>query len=130
MSTNTQFGGKVQDVPFTNTEAHGIICAAMFQDYNTIFNGADNEILVAALNGDMQLALRLAVIKLANYKQRMEMHDRPDIRMAEDILAEIFSGKGNTYKHEDVFGEPTYDSAGFTEADRWDGDENDRMIMH
>lgn len=122
-NTNTQFGGQVQDVPFTNTEAHGIICAAMFNSYNNVFNGADNEILVAALNGDMQLALRLAVIQLANYKQRMEMHDRPDIRMTEDILDEMFNGKGNTHKHEDVFGEPS-------ETDRWDGDENDRMIMH
>lgn len=123
-NTNTQFGGQVQDVPFTNTEAHGIICAAMFTNYNIVSNGADNEILVAALNGDMQLALRLAVIKLANYKQDIQKHGRPDIRMAEDILDEMFNGKGNTYKHEDVFAEPMEDT------DRWDGDENDRMIMH
>jgi len=108
MSTNTQFGGQVQDVPFTNTEAHGIICAAMFIDYNVIFNGADNEILVAALNGDMQLALRLAVINLANYKQQMQMHDRADIRMDLTLATETACYPDglvntNTY-HDDTFG--------------------------
>jgi hypothetical protein len=124
MSTNTQFGGRIQEVPFTNTEAHGIICAAMFHDYNTIFNGADNDILVAVINGDMQLALRLAVIKLANYKQRAEGHDRPDIHMTENILDELFNGNVNPYHMDDTFGKPT------EETDVWDGDENDRMVMH
>ena len=103
MSTNTQFGGRIQEVPFTNTEAHGIICAAMFHDYNTIFNGADNDILVAVINGDMQLALRLAVIKLANYKQRAEGHDRPDIHMTENILDELFNGNVNPYHMDDTY---------------------------
>ena len=88
MNTNTQLGNRVLDVQFTNTEAHGIICAAMFQDYNTIFNGADNEILVAVINGDMQLAMRLAVVKLANFKQYAELHDRPDIHMDLSICTE------------------------------------------
>ena len=124
MSTNTQFGGQVQEVPFTNTEAHGILCAAMFISYNMFFNGADNEILVAALNGDMKLALRLAVIQLANYKQDTQVHDRPEIRMLEDILDGELDGECSAYKHEDIFGAPVEDT------DRWDGDENDRMIMH
>ena len=102
-NTNTQFEQRRLEFTLTNTEAHGVICAAMFTDYNTIFNGADNEILVAVTSGDMHTAMKLAILKLANYKQAMEMHDRPDILMG---------------LHE------------CTETDRWDGDENDRMILH
>lgn len=80
----------MEHVSFSNAEVHGILCAAMFTDYNTVWNGADNEILVAITSGDAQLALRLAVIKLANYKQDTERHDRAPIEMDSDerIMAE------------------------------------------
>lgn len=80
----------MEHVSFSNAEVHGILCAAMFTDYNMVWNGADNEILVAITSGDTQLALRLAVIKLANYKQYIERHDRAPIEMdsTERIIAE------------------------------------------
>lgn len=80
----------MEHVSFSKAEVHGILCAAMFHDYNTIFNGADNAILVAITSGDTRLALRLAIIKLANYKQDTECHDRKAIQMdsEERIIAE------------------------------------------
>lgn len=103
MSTQQQTGERVQLAPFTTTEAHGILCAAMFIDYNTIHNGRDNEILVAALNGDFETALRLATIKLANYKISTECHDVTDVV---DNLDEVMHNdkQGCRSLHEDVFG--------------------------
>jgi hypothetical protein len=95
MSTQHTSEGQVQYVPFSSTEAHGIICAAMFIDYNSIHNGRDNEILVAALNGEMDVALRLATIKLANYKISTQCHDVQgvmetlDMNRCEDALCEM-----------------------------------------
>jgi hypothetical protein len=94
----------------------------MFIDYNTIHNGRDNEILVAALNGEMDTALRLAVIKLANYKINAECHDTPDVIDNLDTLIRRERGTGASI-FEDVFGGPQ------SSDDRWDGDETDR-IMH
>ena len=80
-------------VPFSETEMHGILCAAMFIDHNTIYDGANNDILTAIMKQDTSSAMRLAVIKLANYKQDHERHDRDYIvadyknrLMAEEIL--------------------------------------------
>jgi hypothetical protein len=66
-------------VPFSKTEMHGILCAAMFINYNTIYDGASNDILTALIKQDMYSAMRLAVIELANYKQDHEGHDRAAI---------------------------------------------------
>jgi len=94
MSTQHTSEGQVQYVPFSSTEAHGIICAAMFIDYSSIHNGRDNEILVAALNGEMDVALRLATIKLANYKISTQCHDVQrvmetlDMNRCEDAIVE------------------------------------------
>lgn len=85
-------------VPFSKTEAHGILCAAMFIDYNTIYDGASNDILTALIKKDMSSAMRLAVIKLANYKQDHERHDRAEVVadseirvMAEAILEDAMT---------------------------------------
>jgi len=122
MSTQHTNGERALLVPITTTEAHGILCAAMFIDYNTIHNGRDNEILVAALNGEMDTALRLAVIKLANYKINAECHDTPDVIDNLDTLIRRERGTGASI-FEDVFGGPQ------SSEDTWDGDETDR-IMH
>ena len=122
MITQHTNGERVQLVPFTNTEAHGIICAAMFIDYSSIHNGRDNEILVAALNGEMDVALRLATIKLANYKIHTQCHDVTDVVDNLDNISDD-DESDQVPITDDTYGGPR------SSEDRWDGDETDR-IMH
>lgn len=90
-------------VPFSKTEAHGIICAAMFIDYNTIYDGASNEILTALIKKDLSSAMRLAVIKLANSKQYHERHDRADVVADYEIrvMAEAMLDEPMTWDEDD-----------------------------
>jgi hypothetical protein len=95
MSTQQQTGERVQLAPFTTTEAHGIICAAIFTGFDNVLNGRNNKILVAALNGHMDEALRLAVIQLANYKIHTQRHDVDDVV---DNLEEVIHNDKEGYR--------------------------------
>ena len=104
MSTQQQTGERVQLAPFTTTEAHGIICAAMFTSYDNVLGGRNNKILVAALNRDFETALRLAVIQLANYKIHTQRHDVIDVV---DNLDEVIHNDKQGYRslYDDLFPE-------------------------
>ena len=123
MSTQHTNGERVQLVPFTNTEAHGIICAAMFIDYNTIHNGRDNEVLVAALNGDFDVALRLAVIKLANYKIHTQCHDVTDVVDNLDNISDD-AESDQVPITDDTFGGPRSLDTMYNDEDSYDGSDN------
>jgi hypothetical protein len=123
MSTQHTCGERALLVPLTTTEAHGIICAAMFIDYNTIHNGRENEILVAALNGEMDTALRLAVIKLANYKIHTQCHDAPDVIDNLDAAIRKERGTGKSI-FEDVFGGPRSLDTMYNDEDSYDESDN------
>jgi hypothetical protein len=103
MSTQQQTGERVQLAPFTTTEAHGIICAAMFTSYDNVLGGRNNKILVAALNRDFETALRLAVIELANYKIQMQSHRTGPVV---DNLDDVIRSEREGYRslHDDLFG--------------------------
>ena len=115
MSTQQQTGERVQLAPFTTTEAHGIICAAIFTSFDNVLNGRNNKILVAALNGNFETALRLAVIQLANYKIHTQRHDVIDVV---DNLDEVIHNDKEGYRslHDDLFG-------GESSSDECDHDE-------
>jgi hypothetical protein len=95
MSTQQQTGERVQLAPFTTTEAHGIICAAIFTSFDNVLGGRHNKILVAALNGDFETALRLSVILLANYKIGKQGHDVIDVV---DNLDEVIHNDKEGYR--------------------------------
>lgn len=68
MSTNQDNGKELLGVTLTNTEAHGVICAAMFDDYDRITLGIHDGILMDLCYGNREKALREAIIRLANHK--------------------------------------------------------------
>ncbi|NBP15233.1 hypothetical protein EBU95_12660 [bacterium] len=112
MNTNQNKGKELLGVTLTNTEAHGVICAALFDDYNTVSLGIHDGILMDLCYGDRDKALREAIIRLANRKIVTEMATDDD----------------------DLPGGPTSDNpigyamaAPCTEADFWDGDETDKI---
>jgi hypothetical protein len=90
-------------VPFSETEAHGIICAAMFIDHDTISDSARNEIATALIKQNKATAMRIAIIKLANYKQEHQGHDRPDIVADFDyrVMAEAILNDTNVCDDDD-----------------------------
>lgn len=107
MDTNQDKGKELLGVTLTNTEAHGVICAAMFYDYNRTEHGVGDDILMDLCYGDRETAIRRAMIRLANRKIAMSNMDRPEIP--------------DVYKDDDLFGGPR------TAEDCWDGDETDKI---
>ncbi|NBP01609.1 MAG: hypothetical protein EBU90_16040 [Proteobacteria bacterium] len=129
MNTNQNKGKELLGVTLTNTEAHGVICAALFDDYNTVSLGIHDGILMDLCYGDRDKALREAIIRLANRKIVTENMDMGQIHYDE---------YGNSFEmatdDDDLPGGPTSDNpigyamaAPCTEADFWDGDETDKI---
>ena len=127
MSTNQNKGKELLGVTLTNTEAHSVICAALFDNYTNIPLGVQDGILMDLCYGDRDKALREAIIRLANRKIVTENLDMPQIHYDE---------YGNRYPmamDDDLFGGPTSDNPiGYgidtrSEADFWDGDETDKI---
>ena len=75
MITQHTNGKESQVVTLNRTETHGVICAALFMDYNSIFNGRNNEIIRELTKGRVDNALHLSIIALANHKIRNEYQD-------------------------------------------------------
>lgn len=135
MSTNTHIGKELQVVTLNRTETHGVICAALFMDYNSVFNGRNNEIIRELTRGRVDNALHLAIIDLANHKVRTEYQDvaeldppmfdnEGDIVRIDEVTGPEDDDSG--YKHDDTFG-GTVMVDPRSEADFWDGDETDRI---
>ena len=124
MSTQHTNGKKSQVVTLNRTETHGVICAALFMDYNSIFNGRNNEIIRELTKGRVDNALHLSIIALANHKIRNEYQD------VTELEEPMFDDAGNRMYPVDIddselcdVAEPEYDSAGFSKADRYKPDD-------
>lgn len=128
MDTNQNKGKELLGVTLTNTEAHSVICAALFNDYTNVSLGIHDGILMDLCYGDRDKALREAIIRLANRKIVTQDLDMGQIHYDEHV---------NRYPcvavDDDLFGGPTSDNPiGYgidtrSEADFWDGDETDKI---
>ena len=114
MDTNQDKGKELLGVTLTNTEAHGVICAALFYDYNRTEHGVGDDILMDLCYDDRGKALRRAIIRLANRKIAGSCMDMVEIPLSDD--------NPNRYAmDDDLFGGPR------TAEDCWDGDETDKI---
>lgn len=139
MSTITHNGKELQVVTLNRTETHGVICAALFMDYNSVFNGRNNEIIQELTRGRVDNAVHLAIIALANHKIRAEYQDvgeleppmfddKGDIVRIDEVTGpdEDDDADDTGYKHDDTFG-GTVIADPRSEADFWDGDDTDKI---
>ena len=134
MDTNQDKGKELLGVTLTNTEAHGVICAALFSTYDRTEHGVDDDILMDLCYGDRETAIRRAIIRLANHKIVMNNMDMGQIKYdgddnpnryaecdGDDELPVSSDNPIGYAMDDDLFGGPR------TTEDRWDGDETDKI---